>query len=60
MTETLAHAMCRKSLAKGYAEVRRYIDAQAVTVNDKLAVSWSQEVHHGDVIKLGKHRATVV
>ena len=60
MTCSLAKAMCDNGLVKGYAEVRRFIDAKSITVNDNLAVSWDQQVHCGDIIKLGKHRSCVV
>ena len=60
MTISLAKAMCDGGLAKGYAEVRRYINSKAVTVNNELAVSWNQLVQIGDTIKLGKYRTYVV
>lgn len=60
MTCSLAKAMCDGNLVKGYAEVRKFINAKAVTVNGKLAVSWNQIVQVGDVIKLGKYRTYVV
>ena len=60
MSTTLAQAMCEGSLAKGFAEVRRFIDNQAVTVNGELATSWNQQVNSGDIIKLGKRRVCVV
>lgn len=60
MTCSLAKAMCDNGLTNGYAEVRRFIDAKSVTVNEELAVSWNQLVHYGDIIRLGKHRTCVV
>lgn len=39
MSTTLAQAMCEGFLANGFAEVRRFIDNQAVTVNGELATS---------------------
>ena len=57
---TLAQAMCNGGLAMGFAEVRRHVAHQAVTVNGKTAVAWDQIVYVGDVIKLGKHRTYVV
>lgn len=60
MTVSLAKAMCDGCLVKGYAEVRRYIEAKAVTVNGKTATSWNQLVESGDIIKLGKYRSYAV
>jgi len=60
MTCSLAQAMCDGGLVRGYAEVRKFINAKAVTINGQAAVSWNQLVHSGDVIKLGKYRVCVV
>ena len=60
MTETLAAAMCRKGLTNGFAEVRKLVISNGVTVNDKLATEWNQLVNSGDVIKCGKHRTAIV
>lgn len=57
---TLGRAMCDGGLVKGFAEVRRYIETKAITVNGELATAWDQIVHVGDVIKLGKRRTYVV
>lgn len=57
---TLGRAMCDGGLAKGFAEVRRYIESKAITVNGEIATAWDQTVHVGDVIKLGKRRTCIV
>jgi len=44
--------------AIGYAECRRYIAANAITVNGTLAYSDKQEINKGDHITLGKKEAT--
>ena len=60
MSTTLGKAMCEGGLAMGFAEVRRYIANEAITVNGEIATAWDQIVHVGDVIKLGKRRTYVV
>lgn len=60
MTTSLADAVCNNGLASGYAEVRRFIASQAITVNGEVATAWNQLVHCGDIIKLGKYRTCVV
>lgn len=57
---TLARALVDYDMAKGFAEVRRYVAAKSVFVNDKLATSWDQTVKTGDCIKLGKHKSFVL
>lgn len=59
MSKTLAAAMCDANLAKGFAEVRRFISANVVTINDKPAEAWNQFVNIGDVVKCGKHKMIV-
>lgn len=60
MTTSLAQAMCNGGLTKGFAEVRRFIDSKAITINGVLATSWDQKVETGDIIKLGKYRTVIV
>lgn len=60
MTETLAAAMCRKGLTNEFAEVRRLVASNAITINDKPATEWNQLVNTGDIIKCGKYRVTIV
>lgn len=56
----LAQALVDYDMVKGFAEVRRYIAAQAILVNNKLATSWDQMVKTGDCIKLGKHKSFII
>ena len=60
MAETLAAAACRLSLANGFAEIRRYVDAKSIFINDIPAEKWDQKVYQGDVIRIGKRRTGVV
>ena len=60
MAVTLGLALCQGGLATGFAEVRRLIASQAVTINGKTATAWDQPVMVGDVLKVGKHRTCVV
>ena len=60
MTVNLATALCQKGLTVGFAEVRRFISSEAITVNGQLATSWDQEVKSGDVLKIGKSKECVV
>lgn len=57
---TLAQALVDYDMAKGFAEVRRYVAAKAVFVNNEPATAWDQEVKTGDCIKLGKHKSFVI
>lgn len=57
---TLAQALVDYDMAKGFAEVRRYVAAKAVFVNNEPATAWNQEVKTGDCIKLGKHKSFVI
>lgn len=56
----LAKAMHDHDFVKGFAEVRRYISAGSITINDELATAWNQTVKTGDIIKLGKHKSFCV
>jgi ribosomal protein S4 len=55
-TITLANALCEQGIAIGFAEVRRLVHAEAITVNGVLAESWDMPVKQGDVIACGKHK----
>ena len=60
MSTTLGLALCQGGLATGFAEVRRLIQSQAITINGEIATKWDQSVCIGDVLKVGKHRTYVV
>ena len=60
MSKTLGQAMYDGGLVIGFAEVRRLIDAKAVTINDVPALACDQIVRTGDILKVGKHRTCVV
>ena len=40
MAVTLGLALCQGGLATGFAEVRRLIASQAITINEKTATAW--------------------
>ena len=56
-TITLAKALCEQGITSGFAEVRRLVHAEAITVNGISAESWDMPVKQGDVIACGKHKA---
>ena len=56
----LAKAMYDHDFVKGFAEVRRYVSAKSITINETPAIAWDQKVETGDVIKLGKHKSFCV
>lgn len=60
MPKILAQAMCDQGLTTRFAEVRRLISANAIWINDRLATSWDEPVHSGDVIACGKHKKITV
>jgi len=60
MSTTLGVALCKSGLTSGFAEIRRLIQSQAVTINGEIATQWDQIVNIGDVLKVGKHRTYVV
>lgn len=55
-TITLAKALCEQGITSGFAEVRRLVHAEAITVNGVLAESWDMPVKQGDVVTCGKHK----
>lgn len=60
MKITLAKALCEQAMTSGFAEVRRLVHAEAITVNGVLAESWDMPVKQGDVIACGKHKAITI
>ena len=60
MTDPLGKVMCNRGLTRGFAEVRRFINGRAITINGELATEWDQKVHQGDIIKLGKRKMVIV
>lgn len=60
MSTTLAMALCKGGLTSGFAEVRRLISSEAITINGELATSWDQLVYTGDILKVGKRKVCVV
>jgi len=45
--------------AIGFAEVRRYINSGAITVNGRVATDADMLLKPGDIVKLGKRKEAI-
>ena len=44
----------------GFAEIRRFVAAGAITINGETAVNADIELNDGDIVTLGKRRVAIV